>query len=275
MQEFVGLRVRLSLKSGHVMHGTVSCVSPQDQLLTLTAVEMTPGGIQTPTAQIHGHDIQDLRILKGDARESKGHQAKTREEEETTGGEEQVTSSTGARGPRRGAKGQQETKGHQGRKPGPGKRSRDSKRHPPFSDEPLAFSHDFDFQASLAKFDKKEIFKEIQELDTTPLEERLVYHNKLSSGRNQEGDRMRKLGIREMVLDDSELHDQNFLMGELNPSPHGSSELQSCATQEKRGGVFKTGEGLQVPTLTPFELLELERLACESLFSWEFGIYSR
>ena len=36
-----------------------------------------------------------------------------------------------------------------------------------FADKPLdpsTFSEEFDFQASLAKFDKKEIFKEIQEL---------------------------------------------------------------------------------------------------------------
>jgi hypothetical protein len=84
----------------------------------------------------------------------------------------------------------------------------------------IADAGDFDFEASHASFNKKAVFEEIRRADQTRPEDRLVAHNK---------NPMRKLGIREMVLDDHEREE----LGHVSVSSDGndSDDEQSSANQ--------------------------------------------
>ncbi|KAJ3288182.1 enhancer of mRNA decapping [Borealophlyctis nickersoniae] len=131
-----------------------------------------------------------------------------------------------------------------------------------FSGDVGGLSDDFDFQAGLAQFDKRQIFSEIREADSTDPETLLVALNKRRPHQHFHAHLQQKLGVHENVLDaapsgdetgndaevESELESEGF--GDVDGTPRDGKKL-----------MLKTIIGVPVPTVTPQEMLEIERIA--------------
>jgi hypothetical protein len=127
-------------------------------------------------------------------------------------------------------------------------------------------SQDFDFQGSLALFDKAEVFAEIRESDAVDPESRLVAHNRLKKGA---ADPQRKLGIHENVLDGGPRNTgqskELLLSAEelVKQLVLTSSASLNMTTQRNSmdNNILYSISGIPVPTLTLEELLDTERIA--------------
>ncbi|KAJ3165378.1 enhancer of mRNA decapping [Geranomyces variabilis] len=146
-------------------------------------------------------------------------------------------------------------------------------RREAFQDDVANLSDDFDFQAGLTQFDKHRVFAEIREADATAPETLLVSLNRLPKG-------MQKLGIRDMVLDtmssvapsgdetgndaevESDLDSDGAVLTAGGPQygrpAAAGSTLNSTGV---RRSVCRTLGGVNVPTVSPAEFLEIERTA--------------
>ncbi|TPX71429.1 hypothetical protein SpCBS45565_g01070 [Spizellomyces sp. 'palustris'] len=155
----------------------------------------------------------------------------------------------------------------------PGTRSRRGRRGEAFAGDVSNFSDDFDFQAGLSQFDKHRVFAEIRQADSTAPETLLVNLNRT---RNQ-APGMQKLGIRDMVLDsllpsgdetgnDAEVESDNDSDGLLiQGSLTGEMGILRDAVLLGRRRLCKTISGVIVPSVTPAEMIEIERIAaCET-----------
>ncbi|KAJ3023478.1 enhancer of mRNA decapping [Thoreauomyces humboldtii] len=150
-----------------------------------------------------------------------------------------------------------------GSRPSPRARRTDA-----FQGEVANLSDDFDFQASLTQFDKRRIFAEIRQADATAPETLLVNLNRLRSPLPHG---MQKLGIRDMVLD-------NTSAGPSGDETGNDAEVESDLDSD--GAYLQSGEqasgqyrqppsrkvcrtlgGVTVPSVTPNEMLEIERIA--------------
>ncbi|KAJ3152465.1 enhancer of mRNA decapping, partial [Geranomyces michiganensis] len=158
-----------------------------------------------------------------------------------------------------------------------GQRLRKARRET-FQDDVANLSDDFDFQAGLTQFDKHRVFAEIREADATAPETLLVSLNRLPKG-------MQKLGIRDMVLDtassvapsgdetgnDAEVEsdlDSDGAVLMLGGHTAGSGIAARYgnptgvgATGGVKRSVCRTLGGVNVPTVSPAEFLEIERTA--------------
>ncbi|KAJ3046060.1 enhancer of mRNA decapping [Rhizophlyctis rosea] len=125
-----------------------------------------------------------------------------------------------------------------------------------------AISDDFDFQAGLAQFDKRQIFSEIREADQTDPDTLLVTLNK----RRPHLHPLEKLGVHENVLDRSPSGD------ETGNDAEAESDLESDGfgihgmngdgvPRDGKRMMFRTITGVPVPTVTPAEMLEIERMS--------------
>lgn len=131
-------------------------------------------------------------------------------------------------------------------------------------------SQDFDFQGSLALFDKAEVFAEIRESDAVDPESRLVAHNRLKKGNV---DPQRKLGIHENVLDGggsgkTELSAEELVKQLVLTSSTSLSLTTTTGTgqtleqnQQQHTEILYSISGIPVPTLSVDELLEAVRIA--------------
>ncbi|KAJ1539726.1 enhancer of mRNA decapping, partial [Nowakowskiella sp. JEL0078] len=153
----------------------------------------------------------------------------------------------------------------------PGQQNRRYKNSSEWADGDVhQYNNDFDFQASLSMFDKKRIFKEIKEADTTDPETLLV---NLNLPRKQ----IPKLGITEMVLEpvlseyetgnDAEVEDSEvsdfpasgrgiFLFEDFSPVL-GKKIVETYVQRTQ----FYTFSGILVPTLTPTDMFEIDIIA--------------
>ena len=126
-----------------------------------------------------------------------------------------------------------------------------------FGGDAEVISDDFDFQAGLANFDKRQIFSEIREGDQTDPDTLLVALNKRRPYSHPL--HSQKLGVRENVLDTAPSGDET-----------GYDERESDFEYDALGGkgvdgkkvFFKTISGVPVPAVTPAGMLELDRTAC-------------
>ncbi|KAJ3056692.1 enhancer of mRNA decapping [Rhizophlyctis rosea] len=125
-----------------------------------------------------------------------------------------------------------------------------------FGGDVEVMSDDFDFQAGLANFDKRQIFSEIREGDQTDPDTLLVALNKrrpyLHPLHSQ------KLGVHENVLDIAPSGDETG-----NDERESDFEYDAFVGKGADGKrvLFKTISGVPVPAVTPAEMLELDRTA--------------
>ncbi|ODQ63468.1 YjeF N-terminal domain-like protein, partial [Nadsonia fulvescens var. elongata DSM 6958] len=144
---------------------------------------------------------------------------------------------------------------------------------------------EFDFQANLAKFDKKMIFEEIRDNDTTNPNERLVAHNKVNTielaahenknhqNRNKPSP-MQKYGNREMIIQNAQ--NANLWEGIYSEDddevlhPTNANIISANATLRRSNNAVHfvlSSSGKQCPCATPVQMVELERTAVST-----FGI---
>ncbi|KAI8920228.1 hypothetical protein DFJ77DRAFT_233956 [Powellomyces hirtus] len=165
------------------------------------------------------------------------------------------------------------TPGKGGRGQVDGSKSRRGRRGETFEGDVANLSDDFDFQAGLTQFDKRRVFAEIRQADATAPETLLVNLNRIRPG-------MQKLGIRDMVLDsssiapsgdetgndaevDSDLEsDGAALLRQQGGAEFGNGQYAGGGeTNAGRRAVCRTLGGVIVPTVSPTEMLEIERIA--------------
>ncbi|RKO85800.1 hypothetical protein BDK51DRAFT_43170 [Blyttiomyces helicus] len=143
-----------------------------------------------------------------------------------------------------------------------------------FLEDAETISDDFDFQAGLNNFDKRNVFAQIAEADATAPEARLVSFN---IKRRAPGgyDPMARLAPRENVLDTAPSGDETGNDAEVESEVEGDGLLLGGGGLEDTDGVprdggrdssgrrvsFRTLSGVPVPTVTPAEMVEIERLA--------------
>ncbi|TPX36738.1 hypothetical protein SmJEL517_g01285 [Synchytrium microbalum] len=134
------------------------------------------------------------------------------------------------------------------------------------------YEKDFDFQASLELFDKKQIFDEIRQSDDTDPDSLLVTLNKV-----KKNDAQRKLGIRENVLDtlfiaDEKPDSSSVEAGQDDADDEGFQDpyrrrRTSKTSMSRKTSVtferpqFRTPSNIVVPSLTPTEFQLLESIA--------------
>jgi NAD(P)H-hydrate repair Nnr-like enzyme with NAD(P)H-hydrate epimerase domain len=136
---------------------------------------------------------------------------------------------------------------------------------------------DFDFQASLARFDKQRVFQEIALSDTTDPELLLVSHNRMKRSLPD-----RKLGIREMVLDPLASTSEDAGADGDPEASYGDSEADSVdglaptVVRTPAGGVgrvdrpvFLSPIGFKLPGLMSEEMQSIEARLFDEYALWE------
>ncbi|KAI8815144.1 YjeF N-terminal domain-containing protein [Cladochytrium replicatum] len=139
-------------------------------------------------------------------------------------------------------------------------------------DDVTDYQDDFDFQASLGRFDKKKVFQQIRDEDSQDPETLLVSLNVRQSGvsgkaqeRNHSTYLQQKLGVRENVLDetgnDSEVGFSDVDSVVVKNVPPVKTNSASCIEGDRRRPLFRTTAGVLVPSITVEEMNEIERNA--------------
>ncbi|KAJ3187882.1 enhancer of mRNA decapping [Gaertneriomyces sp. JEL0708] len=137
-----------------------------------------------------------------------------------------------------------------------------------FGTDASDYAEDFDFEAGLQQFDKRRVFEEISQGDDTAPETRLVSINRL---RNVQPGLQGKLGIREMVLDapfpsgdetgnDTEVDSEEFDSDGAVTIKDGMG-VGGVLRLPNRKRMCRTVAGITVPSVTPAEMMEIERVA--------------
>lgn len=133
----------------------------------------------------------------------------------------------------------------------------------------IKISDDFDFAANLAMFDKKSVFAGFQKNEQTDISDRLVSLNKVSD----------KYDNDENVLSGENTDKWNSI-GAISqrltlplPVPGGQSAGTHLAREQHLFTLTYENEPSSVPLASPVQLLEIERLACES-FGVEQNVFS-
>lgn len=135
-------------------------------------------------------------------------------------------------------------------------------------------STDFDFAASLARFDKASVFADFQKADSVKPSERLVGHNKIDNVAKAKA-KKNKYDNDEMVLDSNRRDNWDALgnitsainteysnMSSMTPSPHLAGRELISGSKDFR---FVNSTSFNVvPTCSGVQLLEIERLANDS-----------
>ncbi|KAJ3414746.1 enhancer of mRNA decapping [Chytridiales sp. JEL 0842] len=140
------------------------------------------------------------------------------------------------------------------RSPSRGNQQRRHRRTEPFNqwanDDVDCIDDDFDFQASLALFDKSQVFAEIRESDMTDPETLLVSHNRMSGsnggvkgntpGAHAYVPTAPKLGIRQMVLEpDSKDGAQLINSGVEDEGDETGNDAEVEESEDAMGGLVK------------------------------------
>ncbi|KAI9104478.1 YjeF N-terminal domain-containing protein [Phlyctochytrium arcticum] len=150
--------------------------------------------------------------------------------------------------------------------PSPASRQRKNRRAETFEGDVAAYSDDFDFQAGLSQFDKRRVFAEIREGDSTAPETLLVNLNRL---RKDQVSGLQKLGIRDMVLDsvlpsgdetgnDAEVESDNESDGITVDDMSAAEYGMRAGAPRKRA--CRAANGVFIPSISPSEMIEVERI---------------
>lgn len=143
----------------------------------------------------------------------------------------------------------------------------------PTNVQDIKSSDEFDFAANLAMFDKKSIFADFQKNDKVSQQDRLVGHNKKENVQKQKKQPLPndKFDNDEMVIPAGKQDNWNILgsstkrinlpldAGIGNATPHLGRELFSSKPHK-----FIFPDKSTLPTASPVQLLEIERIAGES-----------
>lgn len=171
MKDFFGLRLKLDLKDGSWVEGTVSGIDEGSQQLALKGVELGREGTvlaKFPELTVNGSEIENVEIISGCGNDKKRNDKKAPSRTEKKAN---FTEKTFSNNPANRAATFPTGNARQTLPPG-----------------------DFDFAASLQRFNKREVFAQIAKEDLVRPEDRLVSINSPQ----------RKLGINEDVLDAGE-----------------------------------------------------------------------
>ncbi|KAI9209626.1 YjeF N-terminal domain-containing protein [Polychytrium aggregatum] len=117
------------------------------------------------------------------------------------------------------------------------------------------YTDDFDFQSSLQLFDKRSIFAEIASSDSKPADHLLVNLNRRKPQSANIG--QIKLGIREMALSGDETGNDAEVESTENEEDGIIDDQYHGPLKRTR---FRTYFGTPVPSVTPFEMAEIERI---------------
>lgn len=150
------------------------------------------------------------------------------------------------------------------------KKRRDERSGTPKSKEPswessgdveqIKVSLDFDFEANLAMFDKKQVFAEFLKSDTVDLHDRLVSQNKVESAKPKKGDQ-EKIQNDEMVMADTSDGWNDIGVALIPVSKRSATPTNPVPAGPKSYKFVGDAGAWNVPLATPVQLLEVERLA--------------
>ncbi|KAI8811671.1 YjeF N-terminal domain-containing protein [Cladochytrium replicatum] len=141
-------------------------------------------------------------------------------------------------------------------------------------DDVTEYQDDFDFQASLGRFDKKKVFQQIRDEDSQDPETLLVSLNVRqqrpgfsgkAQARNHSAYLQQKLGVRENVLDETG-NDADVGFSDVdsvlvkNVAPVKTNSGTSIEGDRRRP-LFRTTAGVLIPSITVEEMNEIERNA--------------
>lgn len=234
--EFLNYTVDLFLKDGTKSSGVITAVEPTLVTLDLTGNQGQPG----TTAQYANSAIADLKVTKlpPDLIKNLRAAAKTTAKKAT----------------------KPKTKKEEG--------ISELEENKDIND--VKVSNDFDFAANLAMFDKKTVFEDFLKNDHVKPEHRLVGHNKVEKVRKDQ----EKFRNDEMVLDSAK-SDNWDLIGNMdhkeslrNASVTGRSTPINDVSQasiSKNYSLLNLGTGNTIPVCSPIQLLDIERIAADSL----------
>ncbi|KAI8975468.1 YjeF N-terminal domain-containing protein [Mycotypha africana] len=258
---FIGSKVSVLLQSGIKLEGTISCVEPSTQLMTLKNVSLLLPGqkpLQAPVYGVYGKDIKDLQVLSAplQSQQQKQQQQRQREpildnhlledipppkprDESSAKTLETPMRSASASKPIRDnnyKKSKQQTAQYHSQplysrkktfKDSNGNTNNDWAKE----NVEIFKEEEFDFQKNLNLFDKEKVFAEIREADNTAQEDLLVTINRLPQKNQQyllQQKRQINLLPTENVLEHDNLKDDDddddyF---EEDESDNGDSETQ-------------------------------------------------
>lgn len=244
MLNFKGYQIEIELKDGKRITGTLKQVSPKS--LTLTDAVFQDGGV-SPIFKIKSDKLQDLKVLKLPPNVIGKHQ----------------------------------DRGEKGKDRGEKEREREKEKEKSNEIWDTEMSSDFDFQGNLQRFNKKDAFKDFQNIEI-PKDETKIPHNEMVTAGN-------KFSTSSYGSNSNSNSNSGFSSGSGSASgsasgsesePHHSeseritesinithllrndSIAASLASQRRTftcGGKNK----IKVPLATPIQLLEMEKLADE------------
>ncbi|KAI9024416.1 YjeF N-terminal domain-containing protein [Phycomyces nitens] len=286
-EEFIGLRVSLTLHSGVLIDGTVAEIAPSTHQMTLHKVSLVfPGqpALETPIYGVVGKDIKDLQVVSRHVapppsvepplvqpavpiRSPGVHQSKSLETSTPFAGQETP------REPREGrAKKNPKNEPSQSVSNTP-RRSKKSNSKPEkdhgWAEEDVEEfrKKEFDFQANLSMFDKKRVFEEIRESDDTAPDTLLVSLNRLPQ--KEKSQVKTNLLNSEMVLEpassslsedrDSDENTGDYLSSDIDDEVNGTDR------RLKKGHAIVTVNGkIPCPPVSN-ELMDIVEKSAESL----------
>lgn len=184
MDQFLGLRLKLRLHDDSLIEGTVHSIDDSTQQLSLQAVTLGRGRQtigQFPELTVNGREIRDVEIISSHSHSN------------SSGTALRPPSSKHQHSGNASASAKSKSPGSSRQSP-PQSRPKTSPTFPDGNARQSLPAGDFDFAASLKRFDKARIFSEIAQSDSVRPEDRLVSINSPQ----------RKLGINEDVLEGHE-----------------------------------------------------------------------
>lgn len=186
MDQFLGLRLKLRLHDDSLIEGTVHSIDDSTQQLSLQAVTLGRGRQtigQFPELTVNGREIRDVEIISSHSHSnSSGTALRPPSSKHQHSGNASASASAKSKSP------------GSSRQSPPQSRPKTSPTFPDGNARQSLPAGDFDFAASLKRFDKARIFSEIAQSDSVRPEDRLVSINSPQ----------RKLGINEDVLEGPE-----------------------------------------------------------------------
>ena len=172
MNQFLGLNLKLTLNDSTLLHGTVHAINDRTQELSLKAVKLMNGEKvigSFPELTVNAQEIKDVEIIT--SANAKSTSKSANKPNKSPNSHSQNNNKTHSNAP-----------------------ANVAKTFPTGNIRHSLPAEDFDFAASLARFDKARIFSEIAQNDCVRPEDRLVSINSPQ----------RKLGINEDVLEGEE-----------------------------------------------------------------------
>ncbi|CAH03079.1 Edc3p [Kluyveromyces lactis] len=216
MLNFKGYQIEIELKDGKRITGTLKQVSPKS--LTLTDAVFQDGGV-SPVFKIKADKLYDLKVLKLPPN------ANVKMNNGNGNGN---------------GNGKQEKEKEKGKE-----RDRFTEKADEIWDTEM--SSDFDFQGNLQRFNKKDAFKDFQNVEI-PKDETKIPHNEMVTAGN----------VKETTSDSDKITESINITHLLR----NDSIAASLANQRK---TFTCGSKnkIKVPLATPIQLLEMEKIADE------------